>query len=198
MENLLGVAGFLIAGAATPGPNNLVVWHAASHRGFAGALPAMAGVVLGGLVLLALATSSVNVVSIPGLRTVLTVVGCMYLAWLGIGLIASPTAGNHGHSSARRKLPEGFAGLFLFQFLNPKGWVLMATIASAMSASSRVAAYTQTALLFLTISAACLTLWAVLGSVFATTQRRMGHTHWFERSMGGLLIGSAVLLLLGK
>lgn len=199
METLLSVAGLLIVGAITPGPNNLVVWHAAARRGLVGALPAMAGIVLGGLVLLALAMSSMDalLVSVPALRIALLVAGCIYLMALGIGLIVHPDASNTPERSHQR-LPEGFSGLFLFQFLNPKGWVLLVTAASAMSAPSRVAAYAQIAALFVVISLTCLSLWAALGRVFAVVQKGGAGAIWFERTMGCLLIGSAVLLLVER
>ncbi|HEX5951575.1 MAG TPA: LysE family transporter, partial [Rhodanobacteraceae bacterium] len=84
MEGLLGLAGLLWAGVATPGPNNLVVWHVAARRGFSGALPAIVGVVLGGLALLAAAMAGLDALlgAVPWLRSALLVAGCVYLAWL--------------------------------------------------------------------------------------------------------------------
>jgi threonine/homoserine/homoserine lactone efflux protein len=135
--------------------------------------------------------------AVPALRMALLVAGCIYLLALGIGLIVRPDVSNTPERSHRR-LPEGFWGLFLFQFLNPKGWVLLVTAASAMSAPSGVAAYAQIAALFVVISLTCLSLWAALGRVFAVVQKGGVGAIWFERTMGCLLIGSAVLLLVER
>lgn len=51
---LPGQAGVLTAAALSPGPNNLAVMSTASHHGFVGAWSVIAGIVTGGLVLLAL------------------------------------------------------------------------------------------------------------------------------------------------
>jgi hypothetical protein len=56
MNALMAVAGFITVAAVTPGPNNLVVMRTAMRAGILGALPAIAGVVVGGIVLLSLAT----------------------------------------------------------------------------------------------------------------------------------------------
>jgi threonine/homoserine/homoserine lactone efflux protein len=123
--------------------------------------------------------------------------GCIYLAWLGVAIIVRRGMAGTGDADPRR-LPEGFVGLCLFQFLNPKGWVLMATLASALPATPRPLAYAQIAALFLVMSLGCLGAWAALGRLFAAA-RLSGHDMgWFERLMGGLLVASAVLLLFGK
>jgi threonine/homoserine/homoserine lactone efflux protein len=67
-----------------------------------------------------------------------------------------------------------------------------------MSAPSGVAAYAQIAALFVVISLTCLSLWAALGRVFAVVQKGGAGAIWFERTMGCLLIGSAVLLLVER
>ena len=53
MYRLFAVCGLLCVAAITPGPNNLVVLRASSQGGIRAALPAIAGIVLGGLLLLA-------------------------------------------------------------------------------------------------------------------------------------------------
>jgi threonine/homoserine/homoserine lactone efflux protein len=52
--------------------------------------------------------------------------------------------------------------------------------------------------LFVVISLTCLSLWAALGRVFAVVQKGGAGAIWFERTMGCLLIGSAVLLLVER
>ncbi|MEX2124759.1 MAG: LysE family transporter [Woeseia sp.] len=85
MESLLALAGLIAVGAVTPGPNNFIVLRTAARSGIAGALPAVAGVVLGGLGLLAVAAAGGAVMfsSVPGFREALALGGCLYLAWLG-------------------------------------------------------------------------------------------------------------------
>ena len=94
-------------------------------NGILGTLPAVAGVVLGGLGLLAVAAAGSAVVfsTVPGFRRALALGGCLYLAWLGLRLIAGSFRG-HSNEADTAWLPAGMLGLAGFQFLNPKSWVL--------------------------------------------------------------------------
>src|SRR5690606_37940958 len=122
MNPLATIALLLFTGAITPGPNNLLVLRAAAERGWRGSLAGIGAIVAGSVVLLALALGgfATLVATWPGLRNPLGVAGALYLAWLGVDLLrgASP-------SRARGPRREGALALFLFQFVNPKGWLMM-------------------------------------------------------------------------
>ncbi len=93
------------------------------------------------------------------------------------------------------------AGLFGFQFLNPKSWVLVLTATAATPAGwSGLARFGRLAALFALIPTICLLLWAVLGKATAATEAaakddRTGAGAWLDRILGALLIASARLLL---
>ena len=61
MSVLMIGAGLLAVASVTPGPNNLLVMRIAARSGFKSAIPAMAGVVAGGLTMWALVMSGVSV-----------------------------------------------------------------------------------------------------------------------------------------
>ena len=117
MTSLFSTGLFLLIAAITPGPNNLVVMRAAARNGWKTALLPVAGVVAGGLVLLLVVVSGAGSVfsTWPWLRGAIEAGGVLYLVWLGTRMIAA--AGREADSTA---LPGGFAGLFGFQFLNPR------------------------------------------------------------------------------
>jgi threonine/homoserine/homoserine lactone efflux protein len=164
---------------------------AGARAGVLGALPAIAGVLLGTLTLLAavLGGAGAAFAAHPALRTAVAAAGCGYLAWLGARLIAA----SFGESAPQeRAAPEqGFFGVFSLQLVNPKGWVMVLTAAAATRSFAAVA------VLFAAIPAVCLLLWAGPGSLFAEALRRKPVQAWFDRAMGGLLLASATLLLLG-
>lgn len=196
MAGLEAVAAIVAVGAITPGPNNLVVMRAAARGGFPAALPAMAGVVLGSLALLAAAVAGVSALieAVPHARGVLTLGGCLYLAWLGASLALRGTAAPEDTGAA--PLPAGALGLFAFQFLNPKGWVMTLTAVSAADAGGVLATFGRLLPLFAFIPAVCLGAWCSLGAALTRTWRRPRVRAWFDRGMGGLLVASALLLLL--
>ncbi len=199
MEALLAVAGFVTAAAITPGPNNFIVMGAAARGGFGAATPLIAGVVVGSLALLTLVWAGAGVAfeAQPRLRSALTIAGCLYLAWLGASLIRQAgKSGRNGTSSATRKLPSTAPGLAAFQFLNPKSWVMVLTATAAVTGDTGgVWSLAALAAVFTAVTGVCLTSWALAGSAIADLLKEPRAKRWFDRAMGGLLIGSAALLL---
>lgn len=193
MDALIGAASVIAIGALTPGPNNIVVMRAAATGGMAGALGAIVGVTLGSLALYALALTGVAaiVAAQPRLQTVITLGGCVYLVWLGVQLIAHRR--DVEESGADGRLPNGTVGLFFFQFLNPKSWVLVLTATSAAQARGETALLVLAAL-FVVIPAAGLALWAGLGARLTHFLRQPSARAACDGWMGALLIASALLL----
>jgi threonine/homoserine/homoserine lactone efflux protein len=194
MQSLIAAAGFIAAAAITPGPNNLLVMRAAAGGGTVNALPAIAAIVLGSLALLGLVAAGAGTVfeRYPVVRTSITICGALYLGWLGLRLVLS-TAGEERESA----LPVGAASVFVLQFLNPKGWVMVLTAVAAVHAHmSAVAVFAWLAMLFIAILTASLLLWSFFGTQLAKHLARPRFRVWFDRSMGGLLVACAILLFL--
>jgi threonine/homoserine/homoserine lactone efflux protein len=194
METLIALAGLITVGAITPGPNNFIVLRTAARSGLAGTLPAVAGIVLGGLGLLVIAAAGGAALfdTLPGLRPALALGGCLYLVWLGFRLIADSFAPKENPAACAR-LPAGVAGLAGFQFLNPKSWVLVLTAVAAMPLGT-ASAFLQLATLFVLIPAVCLLLWSACGALLMRALANARISAWFDRAMGGMLAASAAAL----
>ncbi|MBO9661827.1 LysE family transporter [Dokdonella sp.] len=191
-ESLLAAAGLLAVAAITPGPNNLIVMHAAAAR-VRDALPAVAGIVGGGLLVLSLVVFGVGAAfgAWPWLRAVAAALGAGYLAWLGLRL-----AWRGSSAGATAALPRGFFALCAFQLANPKTWVMMLTIVAAMPAQDAATTWLRLAPLAVAIPIPCLLLWAGFGRALA---RRLGDGRLRERvdrALGLLLVACAAALLL--
>jgi threonine/homoserine/homoserine lactone efflux protein len=200
MNALIAAAGLVTVAAITPGPNNLVVMRAAVHSGFMGALPAIAGVVAGGLAMLLLVMAGAGVLfaAEPRLYSLITYGGGAYLCWLGAVLVRDSFANPSGNIAIpARALPASAVGMFGFQFLNPKSWVMVLTVTSAVRGGARPAqVFLVLAVLFTVIPALCLTLWCSLGVLMRTSPDRPRVHRWLDTVMGVLLIISALLLIL--
>ena len=192
MNSLVAATVVLFVAAATPGPNNVVVMRAAARGGMPAAIPAMGGIVLGSVALLAMALAGVGAAigSLPALNEVIGVCGGLYLMWLGAGLLRSRCA-----EAPERDLPAGVGGLFAFQFLNPKAWALVLSVAATMQATTPVDTFLQLAPLFAVVPAICLTAWAGLGSALSRQLAHPARRAWIDRAMGASLIASALVLL---
>lgn len=198
MDHLMALACLLGVAAITPGPNNLVVLRAAGHAGVCAALPAITGIVLGGLLLLALAATGAGMAftAHPSLKGWVGAIGSLYLAWLGVSLCAGGIAPRQSRAtSPELALPTGTLGLLAFQFLNPKSWVMVLTVLATLPAASP-RDYLRLAGLFVLIPTLCLLLWAALGAWLARWLVRPGPRRGVDIVMGVLLVACAALLLL--
>lgn len=192
----LALALFAFVSSITPGPNNLLATASGARFGLRRTLPQVAGVTFGFTVLLWLAASGVAalVTTHPILGLALAVVGYTYLLWLSWRLLAaawrprmSATLGAHDDG------PMTFWQATLFQFANPKAWMMALSAASGfLSGQHRsIAAIGALGALFAVINFPCVGAWAAMGahlqgwlqSPAATWRMRA-----FNGCMGGLLL----------
>lgn len=200
MQALIGIAGLLLVGAITPGPNNFIVMRQAAQEGLPAALRAIVGVLAGCLALLLVVVVGAGrlFAAEPRLALALTAAGGLYLTFLGARLvIASFADGDGGPSDESSELPAGIGGLFVFQFLNPKAWVLVLTATSAVQQSIAAPARLPVLVgLFLLIPLIGLSVWSSLGLAMMRYLRSARVRGWVDRVMGVPLVGFALLLLL--
>lgn len=187
---LASAAGFALAMSATPGPNNTMIAASAANFGLRRSLPHMLGVTIGFpvmLVLVALGAAELLAAS-PGLQAGLRWVGGAWMLWLAwkIATAEPATAG-----AAPRGKPLTLAQAALFQWVNPKAWVIAGGTTATFGHSPWLAA------IFLAASFASQLAWAMIGLGTARLLRTPAAMRWFNRAMGGLLALSLVPMLLG-
>lgn len=192
-NTLAAAAGLLLVGAISPGPNNLIVLRAAAQGGVLASWPAIAGIVLGGLAMLLLVAVGMEsaILQSSQIRLAIAVGGASYLCWLGIGLLRVRAADGNAAT-----LPTRLIGLFCFQFLNPKSWVLALSLVAAFPHAGVHTVLVHLAPLFLVIPTACLLLWALAGRSLSAHMRVPAFRRSADRLMGSALIVSAILLLI--
>lgn len=201
MNTILEVAGLVTIAAVTPGPNNFIVLRAAARGGVRGALPALAGVMLGGLTVLgvALVASQAVFAAVPEARSALGIAGCAYLVWLGVwlfrkaGSVAAETTTTTTTTTATTT-KSSVLGVFGFQFLNPKSWVMVMTAIGAMPGGDLASACWLFAV-FAMIPTVCLFIWAGVGAALARCLARPRVAIWVDRTMGAVLVATAIALV---
>ena len=193
--DLLAFLLFSIATSATPGPNNIMVSAAAANHGFRATIPHILGIAVGLAVMLLVFGSGLAgpLAADPRLHRILRWVGVAWMLWLAakIAFAEGPLTGGRGRP------PLSFLGAVLFQWINPKAWLIaLATVATYTTAEGSL--YRQVALLALLsflVSIPCVAAWAALGagaSRFLMTPRRL---RLFNVAMALLLVASLVPLL---
>lgn len=120
MDVLLPLIGFSFVSAATPGPNNVLLWASGATFGFRRTVPHIVGTAVGiGAMALGVAVGiGALITAIPPLAFVMKLAGSAYLLYLAAQLAR---AGALEHANAAR--PMSVISGAVFQVINPKGWL---------------------------------------------------------------------------
>jgi len=165
MESLLPLSLFAFVSSITPGPNNIMLTSSGIRFGFVRSIPHMLGVVFGFGVMLALCAAGIGslIIAMPALHIVLKTIGSTYLVYLAWQLRSMA----FGHSEDDSARPMSFIGAALFQFANPKAWVMAVTGASAFLPPMQPVwlAIVVFCLIFTVVNLPCLSIWAGAGAI---------------------------------
>lgn len=190
---------FTFTTSITPGPNNLMLTVTGAHFGLRAAVPAMTGILVGMCLLIGLSSAGVAslLLAFPGLELALRGVGLSYLLWLSWKLCA-PGARLNGREMHR---PLTAREAILFQFANPKAWMMAVTAASTFlpgllpvvaNAGDRAAATLAVAFCFVVVGGPCIASWAVLGAALQRWLQQGARLRGFNATMGVLLAVTAL------
>lgn len=194
---LLGpLALFAAAMCLTPGPNVVMVTASAVNFGFRRAIPHILGITIGfAFLILAAGFGLAGLLKAePRLHLVLKYAGATYLLYLSWRIAQSDASGDH----ASRTKPISFTEAMLFQWINPKGWVIAIGALAAYTTAEGDGMW-KTMVITCVLAAACL-LSAVLWAGFGAGVRRLLASPRirivFNWSMSGLLVVSLIPVFL--
>ena len=192
--NLAAFALFAVATSVTPGPNNIMVASSAASNGVRATVPQMLGISLGFGAMVTVVGLGVAgpLVAHPGLHAALRWAGGAWITWIAwqiarAGAVALPD----GHP---RAMPRGFVGAALFQWINPKAWVMaVATVTTYASPGSGLTAQILAfAALFAALCIPCTLLWSLLGAGAGRVLRSPVQLGAFNAVMAALLVLSVL------
>lgn len=195
METLLPLLGFAIATSVTPGPNVLMVAAAAANHGVRATVPHMLGITFGfgGMLVIVGLGLAAPFATWPILHTVLKWGGGIWLLVLAWKIAR---AGAPGEGPSRP--PLGFLGAALFQWVNPKAWMIaLAAIPAFTTPQGDLLIETLTiAAAFVVVCFPCTLVWAVLGAGASRLLRTGRALRIFNVAMAVLLVVSLVPALM--
>jgi threonine/homoserine/homoserine lactone efflux protein len=203
--SLTAILTILTAAAVTPGPNNLIMLRLGRENGLRAALAPATGVVLGGLAMLLASYAGIAALfgAHPALQLALRLGGALFLAALSVKLMrgSTPAAGSELmplRAPALAGIRSALA-LLLFQFVNPKAWVLVLTVSAAALTGQH--AGRSLALLvasFIVVPYTCLALWAAGGRLASALLRDPRARLALDRTSGLVLAASALWLAVAQ
>lgn len=128
MSDLAALAAFSFVAAASPGPNNVMLWASGIQFGLRPTMPYVYGISLGiGTMAVVVATGlGVLIANVPEIEVGLKVVGSLYLLFL-----AYKIAGSSVVKPSVIAQPLGLRQAIAFQYVNPKAWVFVVSALTA-------------------------------------------------------------------
>jgi threonine/homoserine/homoserine lactone efflux protein len=193
---LASAAGFAFAMTATPGPNNAMVAASGANYGVRRTLPHLMGIAVGfPLMLLLVALGAAGIVrDSPWLQDLMRWGGALWLLWLA-WRIATAAPATPGEGGSARGRPMSFLEAALFQWVNPKAWLIAMGGIGAYVGGEGLGAALVLALLFALAAVICLLGWAALGAGMARLLLRPAAMRWFNRGVALLLVLSLLPVL---
>lgn len=187
---------FAVAMSATPGPNNALVAASGARFGIWRTLPHMAGITLGfPVMLVAVALGAGEVLRTQQwLQAVLRWAGAAYLLWLAWSIARSPP---HLATGSVGRQPMGFVRAALFQWVNPKAWVIaVGAVVTFTSGEQRFGQALALAAVFAVVCLPCVLFWTGVGVGASRLLRTERALRRFDLVMAALLAASLVPVLM--
>jgi threonine/homoserine/homoserine lactone efflux protein len=195
---LISIATFALTATITPGPNNVLLLSSGLTFGYKKSIPHVFGVFLGFALMVLLVGLGVGIVfeKFPIVLKILKVVGLVYLFWMAYKIGSSK-----GHLKIKEKhKPFTFIQAALFQWVNPKGWIMSMT-AMSIFVTSKENSITQViiiAFLFLIAGIISCNAWAIGGVALKRFIKDESHVRKFNLIMAILLVVSVLPVILGN
>lgn len=223
---LLSALAFAVAMVATPGPNNAMLASSGSLWGFRRTVPHMLGVAIGFPIMLVAVAAGAGGLLLhhPVALTAMRWAGAAYLLYLAWRIAtaqprptptatptatgtptpaatatATPTAGDKPGKPTRDR-PLRFWQAALFQWVNPKAWLIALSAAATLTSVARHPSLTRAVLLagvFLAVTLPITAFWTSVGLGASRVFRTPKALHRFNVAMALLLIASLVSVLVG-
>ena len=179
--------------SVTPGPNNLMLAASGVNFGFRRTVPHMLGISIGHGIQVAIVAGLLAWVMawLDDMRLGLVLAGCAYLLWLAW---RQAQAGQPGGGKSAQ--PLGFIGAALFQWVNPKAWMMVLNAAILfLPRGGGWGAALSLALVCTLVNFPCIALWAVVGDRLRFRLRDPRALRVFNYAMALLLAATAVWIL---
>ena len=206
-EQWWGAALFMLVSSVTPGPNNTMLMASGVHFGFRRTLAHLMGVQLGfGFMVVAVGLGLHTVLAqFPAFYDLVRFAGAAYMVWMAWSLasarphVAAPSALDDGLYSAQDEAkPLGFWGAVLFQWVNPKAWVMAVTIMSAyVPPGAGLLQIAPLGMLYVALGFPCSSVWVGFGSALRSYLQDPFRMRVFNCSMAAALLLSLYPMLSG-
>lgn len=188
---VVSAAVFGLVTSVTPGPNNTYLLASGMNYGVRRSMPYFFGILTGLAVIVLSVIFGLGLVftTYPVAYQVLKWVGFAYICWMAYGVATSGTR----TAQARTTQRVGYWKALIFQFVNPKAWIVSASFVAAYVPANEgmwIAVFFGAVLVITTAPGAL--LWATMGQLLSSWLREPRKRQIFNYVAAVLLVLSMV------
>lgn len=124
---IISIATFTLSTSISPGPNNIMLLSSGLTFGYKKTIPHMTGIILGFPIMVFLVGLGMGIIfeKFPDLLSVLKFAGILYLFWMAYKIANNSSTYEIDENSKSK--PFTFIQSALFQWINPKAWIMAIT-----------------------------------------------------------------------
>ncbi|MDC6448033.1 LysE family translocator [Alphaproteobacteria bacterium] len=194
-ELVFAVATYNFVMYVTPGPNNAILTTSGIKFGFLKTLPNLFGIPSGHglqLMLVCLGLGSLFI-AFPILLEILRYVGATYLLYLSYKMIGSLAIKTNDESSR----PLTFFEAIMFQFVNPKAWIICTTAVSIFYPQDTNIFVGTFFMVFMStiVNLPSISIWAFGGSIIGRYLKNMKLKKILEYLLAGMLVFTSFYII---
>lgn len=176
----------------TPGPNNIMLAASGLNFGLKRSIPHILGIGFGFGVMVILVGYGIGAAlgSSPLLYEILKIIGISYLLYLAYKIYRAGSI----KTDTKVDKPLSFMGAALFQWVNPKAWIMaMGAITTYSSANSRLVEFVFIGVIFGLVSIPSVGVWAYMGEKLKMIVNHPRKIQLFNTVMALLLVASVMV-----
>ncbi len=184
---------FAFVSSITPGPNNMMLLASGVNFGVRKSIPHMLGISIGFFVLLMAVGFGLGQVfsQWPWLYSAMKWIGAMYMLWLSWKIATAPAPSADTIENCDAHKPMTFIGAALFQWINPKAWVMAVSVFSTYAPNDR-SLIVPIGLIFAAINLPSVGAWVFGGVQLRSLLKFPNRVKRFNQSMGLILAASLI------
>lgn len=182
---------YAVVTSITPGPNNLMTLSSGLNFGVTKSVPLVVGICFGFSIMFLMVALGIQVLFIrfPFIMPMLKLAGSLYILYLAYLIAFS------GPINASAERPDKVLGFWkgaIFQWVNPKSWIVLLGAVTAYTANSSTLEVTIIAFSYGLIGFPCVLVWALLGKQLSKLLTKPHRIQLLNRIMAILLAASLI------
>lgn len=177
----------------TPGPNNIMLISSGITFGFRKSIPHILGIGFGFGLMVTLVGLGIGSILTTSKITyeIVKIIGIVYLLYLAYKIFTTDTVNTNTESNKLK--PLSFIQASLFQWVNPKAWIMtMGAVTTYTSSSSDILVFLLIGLIYAIVGIPSVAIWAYIGDKLQRQIKDRKKVKKFNIAMSILLVLSII------